>query len=111
MCVRKVLACVCVCVCFIFFRKQPVRRHMQTARRVRYDTVPSLFQRLSLQRGWAEDKAGLRRAADDALRRATEGRARAEEEAAQQVMQKSIRNKYSISTVHIFEKYEKQIYT
>lgn len=79
----------CVCfVCVVYGR--PLYGHMQTGRRVCCDIVPPLFQRLSLQRGWAEDKAGLRRAADDALRRATEGRARAEEEAAQQVIQKNI---------------------
>ncbi|CAM9419821.1 unnamed protein product [Ectocarpus sp. 13 AM-2016] len=39
-------------------------------------------QRLDLQRGWAEEKGGLRRAAEDALRRAMEGNARAREESA-----------------------------
>lgn len=42
-------------------------------------------QRLDLQRGWAEEKAGLRRASEDALRRAVEGNARAREEAALKV--------------------------
>ncbi|CBJ29432.1 expressed unknown protein [Ectocarpus siliculosus] len=39
-------------------------------------------QRLDFQRGWAEEKGGLRRAAEDALRRAMEGNVREREEAA-----------------------------
>eukprot|EP00752_Nemacystus_decipiens_P002681 g2507.t1 len=39
-------------------------------------------QRVSLQRGWAEEKGGLRRAAEDALRRAVDAKTRVEEEAA-----------------------------
>eukprot|EP00903_Cladosiphon_okamuranus_P016387 g15112.t1 len=41
-------------------------------------------QRLDLQRAWAEEKGGLRRAAEDALRRVVDAKTRAEEEAAQQ---------------------------
>lgn len=42
-------------------------------------------QRLDLQRGWAEEKGGLRRAAEDALRRVVDSKTRAEEEAALKV--------------------------
>eukprot|EP00904_Undaria_pinnatifida_P002435 jgi/Undpi1/12192/HiC_scaffold_5.g01868.m1 len=42
-------------------------------------------QKLELQRGWAEEKGRARRAAEDSLRRAEEGRARAEVEAALEV--------------------------
>ncbi|CAM9229909.1 unnamed protein product [Laminaria digitata] len=42
-------------------------------------------QKLELQRGWTEEKGRVRRAAEDALRRVEEGRARAEVEAAQEM--------------------------
>lgn len=42
-------------------------------------------QRLELQRGWAEEKGGLRRAAEDALRRVVDAKGRVEEEAALKV--------------------------
>lgn len=44
------------------------------------------WQRLDLQRGWAEEKGAMRRSAEDALRRASEGKARAEEKAGLEVM-------------------------
>lgn len=43
------------------------------------------FQKQELTRGWAEERSGLRRSAEDAQRRATEGKARAEEETAREV--------------------------
>lgn len=42
-------------------------------------------QRVEMQRGWAEEKGGLRRAGEDALRRAVDAKARAEEEASLKV--------------------------
>lgn len=50
-----------------------------------------LSQRLELQRGWAEEKGTLRRASEDALRRAAEGRKRFEEEAALEVRSEKFR--------------------
>lgn len=44
------------------------------------------LQRQELQRGFAEQKGGLRRAAEETLRRVVEGKARDDEEAALQVL-------------------------
>ena len=53
--------------------------------RLRYQS-PAIRQRMELQRSWVAEKGGLRRAAEDALRRAVGEKARAGEEAAKEVL-------------------------
>lgn len=57
-------------------------------------------QRLDLQRGWAEEKGGLRRAAEDALRRVVDAKTRAEEEAALKVRARA----HSMANTHMLER-------
>ncbi|CAM9692262.1 unnamed protein product, partial [Ectocarpus sp. 8 AP-2014] len=60
------------------------RRQARAAAEAARNTTKEVLekQRLDFQRGWAEEKGGLRRAAEDALRRAMEGNVREREEAA-----------------------------
>lgn len=75
------------------------RSPSRTDSRRRHRRLPlARRQKLELQRGWTEEKGRVRRAADDALRRAEEGRARAEVEATQEVCCRCIAPYVTVTT-------------